>query len=267
MYEAKLQKIMEAYEHMGEYPCEIHQTIRVKNIEWDEDDIEECPELEDVTSEEVDVTYTAQYEGDHSERGGKIDNELADNHEGYVPLDYDVEILNSEIMDSDVDDASDANESQRNPFMYPKSYECDVTITDIMWSDDDLEKHPELAEVTDDAFSVEYTMSNEEDDESIGAAIDAKLSNKYYGCVPETYDYEMSDMRTAEDYNESIENPQHGDGFVVVVRGMGLYFTEASFGACRFSSNIDDAHLFDSREEAENMADNFKSLELEVQPA
>lgn len=267
MYEAKLHKIMEAYEHMGEYPCEIHETIRVKNIEWDEDDIEECPELEDATSEDVDITYTAKYEGDHSERWGKIDNELADMHDGYLPLDYDTEILNVETLDVD-GDGMEANESHRNPFMYPKSYECDVTLTDIMWSDKDLEKHPELADITDDAFGIKYTMTNEEDgDESIGAAIYAELSKKYYGCIPEYYEYELSDTRPADDYNESVENPQHGNGFMVVVEGLGLYFTDASMGSCRFSSNINDAYIFDSEEEAENMVDSFKSLNLEVQPA
>ena len=45
MYEAKLQKIMEAYEHMNEYPKRFHDSIRVKNITWDEDDVEENPEL------------------------------------------------------------------------------------------------------------------------------------------------------------------------------------------------------------------------------
>ena len=99
MYEAKLQKIMEAYEHMNEYPKRFHDSIRVKNITWDKDDVEENPELEDVSVEDMDVEYIAEYEGDHRGRTDEIEKQFREFY-GCVPYDYDTELLDAEVLES-----------------------------------------------------------------------------------------------------------------------------------------------------------------------
>jgi len=98
MYDSKLWKIMEAYEHMDEYPCTVHETIRVYNIEWDENDLSETPELSDTSSEEMDIEYTQEYEGDHRGRTEEIDKNFMEFY-GCVP-EYDTELLNAEILES-----------------------------------------------------------------------------------------------------------------------------------------------------------------------
>lgn len=125
MYEAKLQKIMEAYEHMNEYPKRFHDSIRVKNITWDEDDVEENPELEDVSVEDMDVEYIAEYEGDHRGRTDEIEKQFREFY-GCVPYDYDTELLDAEVLESvSFDDAfsipaeTDPEEIERQKFNSP----------------------------------------------------------------------------------------------------------------------------------------------------
>lgn len=263
MYEAKLHKIMEAYEHMDEYPCEFHATVRVKNIEWDEDDIENYPELEYENEDDVEVTYVSQYEGDHSERSEKIEEELASNHEGCVPVNYDTEILDIECLGKAAEYAPSAMESYGR---YPKGVEDDVEVYNIIWSEGDLIKHPELEDVLDDTFTVIYTLKDMEDDESIGNAIDNKFSDKYDGCIPESYDYSVLSSRTADDYYESAENPEVVDGFIVVAKGLPLYLSDISLGAYRFSSNENDSIIFDTKEEAGGAVKGMEEIALEVRP-
>lgn len=98
MYDSKLWKIMEAYEHMDEFPCKIHETVHVYDIQWDEDDLAEAEELADVTSEDVDIEYVQQYEGDHTGRGEEIDKYFAEFY-GCVPT-YETRLDNAEVVES-----------------------------------------------------------------------------------------------------------------------------------------------------------------------
>ena len=102
MYDSKLWKIMEAYEHMDEYPCKVHESIRVYNIDWDEDDLAETPELADTTSEDIDVEYVQEYEGDHRGRTDEIEKNFSEFY-GCVPYSYDTELLDAEIIESKQD--------------------------------------------------------------------------------------------------------------------------------------------------------------------
>ena len=99
MYESKLWKIMEAYEHMDEYPCTVRELIRVYNIEWDEDDIAETPELSDTTAEDINVEYIQEYEGDHGGRTDEIEKNFSEFY-GYTPYSYDTELLDAEVVES-----------------------------------------------------------------------------------------------------------------------------------------------------------------------
>jgi hypothetical protein len=112
MYESKLWKIMEAYEHMDEYPCRVHESIRVYNIDWDEDDLAETPELSETTSEDIDVEYVQEYEGDHRGRTDEIEKNFREFY-GCVPYSYDTELLDAEIVE-DASDKDGTNEIENN---------------------------------------------------------------------------------------------------------------------------------------------------------
>lgn len=144
MYERNLWKIMEAYEHMDEFPCTVHEKIRVYNLQWDEDDLAETPELEDITSDEFDVEYTQEYEGDHRGRTEQIEKNFMEFH-GCVP-EYDEELLDAEILESTEDGNGVSYENQVETeladaiFSSDKKELCD-TIIQILGSISLLDKN------------------------------------------------------------------------------------------------------------------------------
>lgn len=92
MYERNLWKIMEAYEHMDEYPQKIHEEIKLYNILWDDE------ESTNDTSDVIDVEYIQEYEGDHRGRYEEIEKYFDETY-GEQPDDYDTELLNAEMID------------------------------------------------------------------------------------------------------------------------------------------------------------------------
>lgn len=98
MYERNLWKIMEAYEHMDEYPQKVHERLRLYDITWDEDDLEENPDFEAIQTDEIDVEYIQEYEGDHRGRYSEIENYFNEFH-GIQPFDYETELIDSERID------------------------------------------------------------------------------------------------------------------------------------------------------------------------
>jgi hypothetical protein len=93
MYENRLWRIMEAYEHMDEYPRNTTEEVRVYDIVWDDEDLETNPEFEDVVSEDMTIEYTQEYEGDHRDRESAVRREFSDFY-GCEPLTFEIELRN-----------------------------------------------------------------------------------------------------------------------------------------------------------------------------
>lgn len=263
MYEEKLKKIIEAYEHMDEYPQRLHETIRIKNVIWDDDDIEENPELDDISVDDMDVEYVAEYEGDHRGRTEEIEKQFMEFY-GCIPYDYDVEILNVETIGESID-----SEGILDGIDEPSNKPNAVPIRRIKRNQrEEIEKTIDMdGNEIESGDIVDYISTR---GDSIRCTI-LSLFNDGYSDKAQLYDTERgikfidnADMVAKIPVFESYSDESPKNGYILKVVEMPLYVMKIDGDRYVFSSEIGDAMVVDDFSKASTLKDSFNTMDIEV---